>query len=117
MAAVLAAARGEAGIVALGRSEEGRRRRTQRWCAVLADGAAQEYPRTFLAPLGQAGVAEDADVARDARLALPQHLGEFPHGQLHGAEQAHDAQPRRVRQGAQEGVDLHLGASYKEIFI
>ena len=108
MAAILAAAGGEGGVVQLGGGQQPRGRFTQRRRAGFADCTAHEHPAAFLAPFGQPGVAQDADMARHARLTLPQHLREFAHRQLHMGQQAHDAQPRRVGQRAHEGIDPHL---------
>ena len=47
----------------------------------------------------EAGVDQDLDVARDPRLALPEHLRELADRQLHRPEQREDAQPRRVGEG------------------
>ena len=55
-----------------------------------------EHPAAFLAALGDAGIAEDLDVAADARLALAQHLRQLAYRQLHRAEQREDAQPGRI---------------------
>ncbi|WIX29269.1 hypothetical protein QQW99_19470 [Bacillus amyloliquefaciens] len=61
-------------------------------------GAAErdEYPAALLAPFGEAGVAQDLDVAADARLALPEDLRKLADRQLHRAQQREDAQPRRI---------------------
>ena len=56
----------------------------------------QENPVPLLAPLHQPGFGQDANMARHARLALPHNLGDFSHRKLHGAQQMHDPQPRRV---------------------
>ena len=116
MAAVLGAARGEGGVVALRGVENARRRLSERRGTVLPDRAAQEDPAAFLAPLGEPGVAQDADVARDARLALAEHLCKLSDGQFHMREQAHHPQPGRVRQGAKQGLNSHR-AAYKDFFI
>ena len=69
-----------------------------------------EHPAAFLAPLGEPRVAQDLDVPAHARLALAQHLRELAHAQLHRAEQREDAQPRRIRQRAEDGEGLvHAG--------
>ena len=124
MAPVPCTALREALVLGLSRGDELRCERAHRWvrCAARegparADRALEEHPAAFLAPLGEPGIAEDADVARDPRLALPQHLREFAHRQLHVRQQAHDAQPCRVGKRAQERVDLHFDGGYKDIFI
>ena len=105
--AILGAAGSEGGIVALGDGEEVRGSRTKRRCARFRNSRAQEDPAAFLAPFGEARIAENPDMTRDARLALAQNLGKLAHRQLHGGEQAHDAQSRRVGKRAQERVDPH----------
>ena len=94
------------GVVLAGGEQAGDRA-AQRRRPVGADGDVQEHPGAFPATLGQPGVAQDLDVARDARLALPEHLGQLAHRQLHVGEQPHDAQPRRIGERAQGGFELH----------
>ena len=60
-------------------------------------GQRQEHPAAFLAPLDDAGIGEDLDVARDPRLALGENLGQFADRQFHPPQEREDAQPRRVR--------------------
>jgi hypothetical protein len=55
--------------------------------------------------LGKASIAQDFDMARNARLALAQNLRQFAHGQLHRRQKAHDAQARGIGQRAQQGVN------------
>jgi hypothetical protein len=82
-----------------------------------APAEADEHPAAFLAPLGEAGVDQDLDVAGHARLALAEHLRDLTDGQLHRAQQHQDPEPRRI---GQRGKDLgrcsHICA-YKDIFI
>ena len=59
-------------------------------------GERQEHPAAFLAALDHAGVGEDLEVARNARLALAEHLRELADRQLHSPQQREDAQPGRV---------------------
>ena len=59
-------------------------------------GERQEHPAAFLAPLEHAGIGEDLEMARDSRLALPEHLRQLADRQLHQPQQREDAQPRRV---------------------
>ncbi len=105
--AVLGTACGERGVVGFGDGEQPCGGSPQRRRAVLAHRLAHEHPAAFLAPFRQPGIAQDADMARNARLALAEHLRQFADRQFHGAEQAHDAQPGVVGKRAQEGVDLH----------
>jgi hypothetical protein len=48
-------------------------------------------------------------MARNARLALPQHLRQFPHGQLHAGQQPHDPQSRGIGQGTKSVEQGHEG--------
>ena len=72
------------------RRSRGRRRRARpsgrrSWNKRLgarARAEAQEHPAALLAALGEAGVDQDADVARDPRLALPEHLRELADAQV-----------------------------------
>ena len=100
--------RGEPGGV--GRRSRDRRRRARpsgraagRAARSARRGAeAEEHPAPLLAPLGEAGVDQDLDVARDARLALPEHLRELADRKLHRAQQRQDAKPRRIGQSGED---------------
>ena len=84
----------------------------------LAPPRRDEHPASFLAAFGEAGVAQDLHMARDARLALPQHLRELTDRQFHRAQQRENAQPRRIRQRAEDvESDRHDGKRYRDIFI
>jgi hypothetical protein len=118
MAPVLGAARGESGIVMLGSGQQaggGPAQRRRGKIAILGNGAFQKDPTALLAPLGKPRIAEDFDMARHTRLALPQHLRQFTHSQLHRRKQAHDAQPRGVCQRAEDRVDLHGGVGSRPL--
>ena len=85
-----------------------------------ASAEAQEHPAAFLAPLGEAGVDQDLDVARDARLALPEHLGELADRQLHRPQQREDAQPVGIGKRLEKrerGESVDMNSTYKDIFI
>ena len=77
-----------------------------------APAEADEHPAAFLAPLGEAGVDQDLDVAGDARLALPEHLRELADRQLHRPQQHQDPQPRRI---GQRGENLGQPQPYLRI--
>ena len=62
----------------------------------------------------ETGGAQYPNMARYARLALPEDLRHFAHRQLHRAEQAHDSQARPVRQSPKDRLDVHA-AQYKDI--
>ena len=62
----------------------------------LGLGKRQEHPASFLAALEHAGIGEDLEMARHARLALAEHLRELSDRQLHQPQQGHDAQPGRI---------------------
>ena len=59
-------------------------------------GQLQIDPAALLAAADQARVAEDSNMARNARLALAKQLRQLADRQLHGAQQRKDAQPRWV---------------------
>jgi hypothetical protein len=75
----------------------------------IAVAEAKEHPAPLLAPLGESGIGEDLHVARDAGLALAQHLREFAHRKLHRAQQREDAQPGRIGKRAEDGEFLSHG--------
>ena len=74
-------------------------------------GEAQEHPAPLLAALGEAGLDQDPDVARDPRLALAEHLGELADRQLHRPKQSEDPEPGRI---AQRSEDLGGGGRGRE---
>ena len=78
---------------------------------------AEEHPAPLLAALGQAGVDQDADVARDPGLALPEHLGELADAQLHRAQQHQDPKPGRIREGGENLRGEGHGPGHKDFFI
>ena len=53
----------------------------------------QEHPATLLAALEHPRIREDLQVARDARLALSQNMGQLANRKLHNPQQRDDAQP------------------------
>jgi hypothetical protein len=65
-------------------------------------GEAQEHPAPLLSALGEAGLDQDPDVPRDPRLALPEHLGELAHRQLHRAEQGEDPEASGIAKGTED---------------
>ena len=104
--AVLGAGRGEILVLGFGGGQHSGHGAAQRRLG-FADRAAQEHPAALLAAARQGGIAEDADVARYARLALPQNLRKFAHRQLHRGKKAHDSQTGQVGKGAKGGVNVH----------
>jgi len=62
----------------------------------LRFGERQEYPAALLAALQYPRIGEDLQVARDARLALPENLRQLSDRQLHQPQQRDDAQPSRI---------------------
>ena len=62
----------------------------------LRIGQRQEHPAAFLAALENSRIGENLEVARDARLALPQDLRELANRKLHQPQERDDAQPGRV---------------------
>ena len=59
-------------------------------------GERQKDPASLLAPLEHPGVGENLEMARDARLALPEDLRQLSDRQLHQPKQRDDAQPGRI---------------------
>ena len=62
-----------------------------------------EHPGAFLGAADKAGVGQDAQMAGDARLALPEHRGNLAHRQFHAADEQQDADPARVGKRAENG--------------
>ena len=67
----------------------------------LARGSAVENPASFLRPFKQARIAKQLQVARHARLALTENLGEFGHGQFRLGQQRQQAQAGQIARRAQ----------------
>ena len=80
-------------------------------------GAPVEHPAAFAKAFEQAGVGEQLEVPRDARLALPEHLRELRHGPLALGADREQTQATGIRGGAQtdqervEGIGLGVGIS------
>jgi len=117
VAAILGAARGEGIVAVLGGAQQSRDGGGETGTFRAPDQLPQEHPAALLAPLGKARIAQDPGMARDARLALSEHLRELADRQLHRRQQPHDPQPGRVRKRAQGGFDPHRRTTYKESFI
>ena len=98
-------------------------------------GEAKECPRPLAEALDKAGLGQELQVARNARLRLPQDVGEVGDGQLGLGQQRQHAQTcllaRRLERGI-EGIETELSATvhlswiqarlgqfplYKDIFI
>ena len=80
--------------------------------AAAALAQAEERPGAFAEALDQAGLGQQLQMARDARLRLAQDVGEVGDGQLGLAEQRQDAQPRALAGGlesAVEGLESQVG--------
>ncbi len=56
-------------------------------------GEAEECPVALAVALDQAGLPEQPEMPRDARLQLPQDVGEVGHGELGLGDECQDAQP------------------------
>ena len=80
---------------------------------------AQENPASFLAALGEARVGEDLHVTRDARLALPENLGELADRKLHRTEKVENPQPGRIGESAEDGerVTRHHQDIKKSLYV
>ena len=75
-------------------------------------GQAEEGPGAFAEALDQAGLGQQLEMARDARLRLAQDVGEVGDGQLGLGEQRQDAQPRLLAgrlEGGIEGIETEAG--------
>ena len=75
-------------------------------------GEPEKRPGAFAETLDQPGLDQELEVARDARLRLPQNLGEIGHRQFGLAEQREDAQARLLAgglEGGVEGVEWQVG--------
>ena len=81
----------EIGVIGFGGGEQPRGGLPHRRGLAMIDRAFQEHPAALLAPCGQPRIAQNLDMARDARLTLAQNLRQFAHSQLHRGEQAQDA--------------------------
>ncbi len=68
-------------------------------------GKAVEHPRAFRVAVDEAGLGEELQVARDARLRLAEDGGEVLHRQLGLGQQRQDAQARALARGFQRGKD------------
>ncbi len=117
LAPVGLAQRGEIGHFALGRRQQALHRMDHRIDLIAGRSLPQEHPASLAPPFGQPRIAQNADMARDARLALPEHLGKLAHGKLHRAEQAGDAQPGGIGERLEDFIELHFAGTYKDIFI
>ena len=75
-------------------------------------GQPEERPGALAEALDQPGLDQKLEMARDARLRLPQDLGQVGHRQLGLAEQHQDAQARFLAgrlEGRVEGVEWQVG--------
>jgi hypothetical protein len=64
------------------------------------------HPLTLPEPLDQSGVAEDLEVPRHPRLALPNRRSEIRHAEVTLTAQGNQSQPRRFAGGLQPGDEL-----------
>ena len=80
--------------------------------AAAAFGQAEERPGALAEALDQPGLGQELEMARDARLRLPQDLGEVGHRQFGLGQQHEDAQARflagRLERGI-EGIEFQVG--------
>ncbi len=100
--------RAEFRVLCLRRSEQAGNGIVERFA--LMSGA-QEYPAAFAMPLRQPRIDQPGNMLRHARLALPQHLRQFAHRQLHAVDQPQNPQPRRIAQSAEDGFGEHRDIS------
>ena len=73
---------------------------------LAALGPAVEHPAALAEAVEQAGLGQDLEVARDARLALAQHLDQLAHRPLALGADREQAQPRRVGSGPDPGQQM-----------
>ena len=71
----------------------------------------------FRGARGELRLAEKAQMARQARLALTEDVDEIADRELALAQQRGDAQPRRVGQGLEDGHELVEGCAHKDVFM
>ena len=64
-------------------------------------GQAEEHPAPLAEARDQPGLGHQLQMPADARLALPEDLGQVLDVQLAAGEQRQDAQPRGLARGAQ----------------
>ena len=107
LAPVFGTSCGEILVLGLGGRQHPRDRFADRRAAFAPDPGAQEHPGPLAVTLGEARIAQYADMARNARLALPQHLRQFANGKLHSRQQPHDPQPGRVGKRPHDRLDPH----------
>ncbi len=92
---------------------EPRHQRAGKLGAAAGLGQPEERPGAFAEALDQAGLDQQLEMARDARLRLAQDVGEVGDGQLGLGHQRQDAQPRRLArrlEGGVEGVERQVGS-------
>ena len=92
-------------VLSLGNRQNAIKRSDHRIRFIQPSGSAQENPAAFAATLGKACIAQNTDMARHTRLALPQHLRQFAHRQFHGRQQPRNAQARRISKSLEQGVN------------
>jgi hypothetical protein len=81
-----------------------------------AIGRPVEYPAAFLESLKQICFAEQLQVPRNARLALPENLRQLGNRELGFAQEQDQAKPGRIARRAQHGQKL-VHDAYKHIFM
>jgi hypothetical protein len=80
-------------------------------------GRCEENPATLAAARYQSRINENADMARNPRLALSQHLGKFTDRQFDCTQQCEDSQTSRIGKSTENIDNRRHGSLYKEIFI
>ena len=73
---------------------------------------AEERPRAFAEALDQAGLGQEPQMARQARLRLAQNLGEVGDRQLGLGDQRQDAQARRFARRLEHGGQGRKGEGF-----
>ena len=75
-------------------------------CFAAGIGQAEEHPASLAEARDQPGFSHQLQMTADARLALPQNLGEVLDVQLALGEQRKNAKPRGLSSGAQAAKGL-----------
>ena len=115
--AILLALTAEQLIIGLGSRKDPGHRGAYFAAGLVRQPGAQEHPASLAPTLGQLGIAQDGNMARNPRLALAEHLGKLADGQFHRAQQPHDPEPGLVRKGAHGDFEVHRQIAYKDIVI
>jgi hypothetical protein len=114
---ILRALAAKAAVCRFSRDQHARQRCAEvNCCTRVADRSTQKHPAAFAAAFGKTGIAQDFDMARDARLALTQNLRKLTHSEFHAGEQPHDPEAGRICKGAKRFKNSHLAYIKKTLY-